>query len=259
MSSLFRIDRNSIHPDAINSARVAVLPKLEDVHVAHEVDEEDEEAAPVVAGGGAEARVDSKIERKKHELSELKKQVADTEAYVKKMMQDAEGDAQGIREEAKEAGYEEGLRQVREEYAEELKREKAQVQKFLQALKMNTTKAYEEILASTLELSLFIAERIIKREFEQDDEVFLDIVRDTIGKVKNQNQLVLRVNKEEFDKFFADEQDEFVDLLKSSGIEIRKDLAIDCGECAIDTEYGTLRSGIRTQLERMGHALREAE
>lgn len=262
MSSLFRIDRNSIHPDMISSASVAVLPKLEDVHDISAEESVSEEPDEQIAGETiehAEERLDAKIVQKKQELDELKKQLADTEAYVKQMMESAESDAQQLREEAKEAGYEEGLRQVKEEYEQELKREKAQVQSFLQALKITTTKAYDEIQDSTLDFALFIAEKIVKREFDRDDGVFMDIVRDTIGKVKNQTQLVLRINQEEYDKFFADDNDEFVSLLKSSGIEIRKDLAVDRGECAVDTEYGTLRSGIRTQLKRMEHALREAE
>ena len=69
---------------------------------------------------------------------------------------------------------------------------------------------------------------------------------------------MLRLNKKEYDRFFRDGKNEYAELLKNSGVEVRQDMSVDSGECVVETEYGTLRSGVKTQLERIRSALEQS-
>ena len=68
--------------------------------------------------------------------------------------------------------------------------------------------------------------------------------------------MILKVSKHEYEYLFAKEE-EYVTELRNSGITVKQDLSLQMGDCVIETEYGTIRSGVRTQLKRMGYALRE--
>ncbi len=260
MNSLFRIDRNSIREEPMQSAGVAILPGLHEVSESKEQHDEDqwEEPAQMVAAS-AEERLDAKLAEKVRELNELQQRIEQAQEQAQKITEMATEEAEKIREEARETGYEQGIRQVQEEYEQEVKQQRDQTKRLIESLKARTDEAYEQIEEGVLDFSLYLAEVIIKRELDRDDTIFLDIVRDTLDQVKNQNEIVLRLNSEDYDKFFSDGEDEFVGLLRSSGVEIRKDMAVQRGECAVETEYGTLRSGIRTQLKRMEYALRDME
>ena len=112
---------------------------------------------------------------------------------------------------------------------------------------------------SVLDLSLCIAEKVVKETLDRNDKVFLNIVMDTLSSVREQSNIVLKVSKKEFELFFADDSDEFTALLKSSGIRVKQDISVESGECVIETDFGAIRSGIRMQHERITDALYEAD
>lgn len=183
---------------------------------------------------------------------------ADIEAAKKEassIRQQAEADAESVRQQAKNEGYEEGIAESKEEYDRVLKREQSEFEKSVQSLTAAKHEMFEQMEPAVLDLACHIAEKIVKESLDRNDELFINIVKDTIKEVEDSEEMVLRLNKKDYDRFFAEGKNEYADLLRSSGVEIRQDMSVDSGECIVDTEYGTLRSGVQTQLERIRSAL----
>lgn len=251
MSSLFRIDRNSIRKDEIESAGVVVIPGF---HELAKVQPAEKKEPPVPA-----EEPKDRIDEKKEELEKLQKQIAQAKEQAAQIVADAEQKAEEITKHAADAGYEEGLKRAGAELEKEIEMERGE----LNRLKKDFVAAKEETLtrmeSGILDLSLYVAEKVVKETLDRNDEVFLNIVQEALSKVKEQGNIVLKVSKKEYDRFFADDTDEYTVLLKSSGIRIKQDLSVECGECVIETDFGAIKSGTKIQLECIADALHEAD
>ncbi len=257
MNSLFRIDRNLVSHNRINPSKVVVIPEIE---IPEDSTPDDLELDEIQnQGERVDALLDQKINEKKQELRQLIQDMEEAKLQALQVVQEAEQEAVVIKEDAMQTGYQEGMERAREEYEAEIKTLKSEVHRLTSMLKKSTDAAYQQIQDSVLDFSLFIAEKVIQTELDRDDQAYLNMVREVIAQVKSDNSIVLRVNGADYDRFFANDADDFVSLLKSSGVEIRKDFKMEPAECCVETEYGTLRSGVRMQLQKMAHLLREAE
>lgn len=251
MNSLFRIDRNSIHNGNIDSAGVVMIPGFHELTVEKQ---ETKEVLPVSPEGEPD-----QLDIKQEELCRLQKQIEEAEETAKRIIAEAESAAEETRERAAREGYEEGRRQACDEFDKEIEEERKEVGRLKKELACAKGEMFVQMESGVLDLSMCIAEKIVKETLNRNDEVFLNIVRDMLSMVKEQSNILLKVNKKEYDRFFADEAEEFTALLKSSGILIKQDLSVEAGECMLETDLGTVCSGIRMQLKHIADALCEAD
>ena len=264
ISSSFRIDRRAIARQEDDGSNVIVLPGLPahllpkpaDADTPEEEQESPEQAAEN-AFAARQAQLDQELARKQAQLEELEHKIEETRQQIAVMQQQAEVDAQTVKDEAKRDGYQEGIADAKQEFQQVLQTEKREFQRSVETLAHAREEIHEQIEESVLDLSLYIAEKIIGEALKDDDSRFLNIVKETIDQVKDQEDIILRVNRKEYDRFFKDESEEMAKLLRDSGVQIRQDMGVESGEFVVESEFGTLRSGIRTQLERMRTALTE--
>lgn len=268
ISSSFRIDRRAIQaPPEDDDSNVVILPGLPDHLLPKRAEPAPGDAPPSVDPEQAAAaqalaretqRCESELEAKKQELADLQKKIEETKQEIQVMLQQAEIDANKLKDQAKSEGYQSGIEDAQQEFQQVLATEQREFRRSVETL----TKARDEINAqiedSVLDLSLYIAEKIIHESLREDDRRFLNVVRDTIEQVKDQEDIILRLNRKEYDRFFKEDKDEFAELLESSGVKVKQDMNVESGEFVIESEFGTLRSGIQTQLERMRQALTTA-
>lgn len=252
MNSLFRIDRNSIGNDELESAGVVVIPGF------HELakEQETETEAPRTE---EEARVEQPIDLKKKELLQMEQKIEEAKARAGQLIADAESKAEATLKQAEHDGYAEGLRRAEDELKKEIEQERLELGELKKKLVAARDEMLREMETSVLDLSLCVSEKVVRETLDRNDKVFLNIVRDMLSKVKEQSDIVLKVSQKEYERFFADDKDEFTALLKSSGIQVKQDLAVEHGECVIETGFGALRSGIDMQHRRIAEALYEAD
>lgn len=268
MPSLFRIDRNSLTADGAKPTSVA-LPGFQDlVKLKQTAVQQKQEDAPVeepkedpqIAKNAAELqRQQQALEAKKQELAEVQRQIDELRGQAAGIIEEAQKSADTIRKEATEKGYEEGYREAQDKAAVEAQEAQRKTEDAIMSLKSAADTVYEQVSDSVLDLALFIAEQIIHIELDRNDKAFLGLVRETLTKVKNQNHIILRVCKDEYERLFADPNSDIVQELKNSGIEIRQDLSLQSGDCIAETQFGTINAGIRTQLKRLSGVLTEGE
>jgi len=256
MPSLFRIDRNSLTADGVKPTSV-VLPGFQDL-VKQNTEIQKQSQVEEESNDTVQSVIDREVLEKQNELARLQSELDALKIKADTIIENAQSEAEEIKQAAMQKGYEEGFAQAAESARQEQLIEQKRVEDAIVTLQNAKDSVFEQIEDSVMDLAMFVAEHIIKTEMDRNDEVFVNIVRDTLSKVRYQNNIIIRVSKNEYEKLFADPNSEIIEELRNSGVEVRQDLSLKEGDCIAETEFGTINSGIKTQLKRLGYALEDS-
>ncbi len=162
----------------------------------------------------------------------------------------AREEAQSIRESASKEGYQEGLEQAKADIQEI----KNAITSFLGAKQA----VFDYIAPDILEISVDIAQKIIKKELQQDPNVILDNILALLkGLSKEETKITLRVNPAQVSLL----KSETPNLLNEAGLDAKilvvPDETIMEGGCVVTTNNGVIDATIETQLAVISEALRE--
>ena len=256
-NSLFRIDRNSIIAQDSGTSSFVVLPRLEDMmqrlekesNVLQKIEEE-------IQSEGFGNDIDEELAIKQRQLEILQVQIEDEKQKAARFIEEAKEEAQRLYEKAVNEGFKAGFAKAQSQAAQERHAEKAALTEALKSLLAAKDALYDEMEGGLLDLARCISEHIIKTELQCNDEAYKNIVRRLIMTLKNQSNIVLRVSKIEYEKFFADPAGDLAAEINSSGIRVIQDMSLQTGDCFVETEYGYVNAGIKTQLNRLEFALK---
>lgn len=162
----------------------------------------------------------------------------------------AREEAQNIKEAAAKEGYQDGLSQARAD----LEDVKNAITAFLSAKQ----KVFEYIAPDIMEISVEIAQKIIKKELQQDPSIILDNIMEILkGLSKEETKITLRVNPVQVSLLKA----EIPDVMNNVGLEAKvlivPDETIMEGGCMVTTTNGVIDATIETQLSVISEALKE--
>ncbi len=135
------------------------------------------------------------------------------------------------------------------------------IQSFKEAASELTS--YRNTLASDLEqmvieLSVSIAERIIRREVSFDKSIIKETIRGALKYIDDHERIVVRVHPDDWQSIKSYEQDirSFANELKI--LQIQEDDHVESGGCVIESNTGMMDAQIKTQLEEIMRNLIEA-
>ncbi len=162
----------------------------------------------------------------------------------------AREEAQNIKEAAAKEGYQDGLSQARAD----LEDVKNAITAFLSAKQ----EVFEYIAPDIMEISVEIAQKIIKKELQQDPSIILDNITEILkGLSKEETKITLRVNPVQVSLLKA----EIPDVMNNVGLEAKvlivPDETIMEGGCMVTTTNGVIDATIETQLSVISEALKE--
>ncbi|HIT92865.1 MAG TPA: hypothetical protein IAD11_08100 [Candidatus Stercorousia faecigallinarum] len=162
----------------------------------------------------------------------------------------AREEAQNIKEAAAKEGYQDGLSQARAD----LEDVKNAITAFLSAKQ----DVFEYIAPDIMEISVEIAQKIIKKELQQDPSIILDNIMEILkGLSKEETKITLRVNPVQVSLLKA----EIPDVMNNVGLEAKvlivPDETIMEGGCMVTTTNGVIDATIETQLSVISEALKE--
>lgn len=162
----------------------------------------------------------------------------------------AKEEAQSIKEAAAKEGYQEGLTQAKDDIAEV----RNAITSFLGAKQA----VFDTISSDILEISVEIAQKIIKKELQQDPNAILDNVLAVLkGLSKDETKITLRVNPTQVSLL----KSEIPNVLSEAGLDAKilivPDETIMEGGCVVTTNNGVIDATIETQLAVISEALRE--
>ena len=162
----------------------------------------------------------------------------------------AREEADSIREASVKEGYEAGILQAREDI--EALREAISV--FMNAKQ----EVFEYIAPDILEISIDIAQKIIKKEITQDPQMILDKITEILKTLsKEETKINLKVNPSQVSIL----KQSIPDILSDAGLDARiiivPDETVTEGGCVVTTANGVIDATIESQISIIKEALKE--
>lgn len=162
----------------------------------------------------------------------------------------AQQEAINIKEQASKEGYEKGLEAANSAVSE--------LRQALEGFFEYKNELYNQISGDILDISIKVAEKIIKKEVETDKKVLDSIVHDALKSLaKDENKIILKVNPTD-----VEYTKEMVPKLLSSGqfeakIFVTGNKEVEEGSAIIETSNGVIDANISTQLELIKEAFKQ--
>ncbi len=162
----------------------------------------------------------------------------------------AREEADSIREAANKEGYQEGINRA----AEDILQVKESLKEFLKA----PQEVFEYIAPDILEISLEIAQKIIKDEVTQNPQIVLDKITEILKTLsKEEPKVTIRVNPSQL----SIAKQAVPAMLETAGLEAKivvlPDETVTEGGCIISTNNGVIDATIESQIAIIKEALKE--
>lgn len=179
-------------------------------------------------------------------LSEAREEAA-------RIVSDAQAEAENIRVLAYEEARQVAIR--------ELEEQKSLLIKHREELESNVENQLEQfwidIEPELLKLAVKIAEKILRREFNEHQDYVLTTVKSAISQLRDKKNIKIRINPADYE-FLRTHKDELASTFDGvSSLEVIEDRRVDQGGCVIESTNGDLDARISTQLEQVERALLE--
>lgn len=199
------------------------------------------------------------LKRAEIEANNIRKQAEDE---AEKMRREVEREKEQAKQEIEEAlatakqqgyddGYEAGLAEGRQRYEAEIDEAKAVVA----SVKKARQERMEETEKDMLDLAVHVAGKIIGTKLSEDEDRWLDMVKQAIREVKEYEEIRLVVHHKWYD-YIRDRKKELQALLKQSAeLYIYPDATGDERTCIIEYPFGRIDAGIDSQLSEIKNAL----
>lgn len=161
----------------------------------------------------------------------------------------AREEADAIRESAVKEGYQAGMEQASEELQ--------QIRETFAAFMNAKQEVYEQIAPDILEISVDIAQKIIKKEVSEDPQVLVNNIVDVLKSLsKDENKIALRVNPVQVDVV----KQQVPEILTIAGLDAKvsvlADEEVSEGGCLVTTSNGVVDATVETQLSVICEALK---
>lgn len=162
----------------------------------------------------------------------------------------AREEAEAIRENASQDGYQAGLEMAKED----ILMLKDSIEEFYGAKQQ----VYDSIAPDILEISIDIAKKIIKKEIKENPDIILDNIKEILsGLSKEESKIILKVNPMQTEML----RQEVPQAVTAAGLEakvvIMPDENIMEGSCILTTTNGIIDATIETQISIVSEALKE--
>jgi len=171
------------------------------------------------------------------------------EAQQEKMriLEEAQKEAQALKKQGFEGGFLQGKEEAKKEAREILQKKIALWESMLQEIKQVREKSLLELKELILELSLAIAERVIRREAKR--EPFLaELIEEALQKLNHRERVILRVHPLDV-ALLKDVKEELCSRLDGlEYLEIREDARCARGDFLVETEFGSIDGRVSAQL-----------
>ncbi|HWR43169.1 FliH/SctL family protein [Sporomusa sp.] len=198
--------------------------------------------------------------------SEAESILAQAQVSATQYLADAKVQAQELAHEAQEdghtQGYQEGFTQGHQAVLSEMQQTmQLTLEKADHIIKAAEKEAYQLIIDAerqVVEIALAVASKVLAREIEENPTTILPIVKEALGKVRDQDHIVIRVNPEDYEMVLMAKRDLQLMVGREHAVNVCADHIVPSGGCVIDTALGTVDARLDTKLEMVYKAIQEA-
>lgn len=205
--------------------------------------------------------------------SEAEAIIAKAEETAAKCLAEAESKAEELArqayEESHSKGYQDGFEQGQQEgFAQGNQTALAEMQQTMQLtlekaqniIKTAEQEARQMILDAEREIvaiALAVAGRVLAREIEENPTTILPIVKEALDKVRDQEQINIRVSPDDYEMVLMAKRDLQVMVGRENSLSVVADHVVPKGGCVIETSLGTVDAKLDTKLELVHKAIQD--
>ncbi|WP_081674171.1 FliH/SctL family protein [Butyrivibrio sp. VCD2006] len=193
--------------------------------------------------------------------AQIDEQIRMAEEQAKQLVDDAQAQADEIRnqamEEGRAAGYEEGIRQA----AEEIEKMRADAEAEIEAEKQKQQSDFQQLVASIepdmVDVLTQIYEHVFNVELRENKDIILHLIRTTLSKMDSGTDIILHISSDDYD-LVSDEKSNLEEAMASpnSTLEIVEDPLLKENECIIESEGGVFDCSLGVELSELGRKLK---
>lgn len=148
----------------------------------------------------------------------------------------------------KKKSHMEGMQASFEEAKNGVAHEMKTIQSIVETFVDNSINALQDFEQSLVKLSIKIAEKVIKKKIEDEEDIVLSVVKRALESVKDSSEITVLLNSNDFE--LLSQYEEFTSY-KNGIIQFGIDDGIESGGCKIHSDWGVIDAQIDTQLEEI--------
>ena len=172
---------------------------------------------------------------------------------IEQAREDAENTKQGVYEEARGLGYEDGKQSAQDE----LDAAVASLNEQARQLEENYTAMYESVEADLVETITDIYQYIFDVDLSGQRQILLHLIEGTMRKIEGTKSFLVHVSPE--DSAYVNMQKKNLEAaatLPESIVEVIEDISLSKNQCYIETDGGIFDCGLDTELSELTAKLR---
>jgi flagellar assembly protein FliH len=181
--------------------------------------------------------------------------IEETQAKAKALISAAEADAKQIRKAAMERGKQDAVDQAiqasQTQINQQLRTLAPAIQQAIHSvneIRQTWIKQWEN---NILKLAIQIAERIVRREVQQQPEISQTLIREALEMAAPQDKLQLYLNPQDYSALGDYVEELSKEFSQLSPLEVHSSPDIQPGGCRLVTDHGTIDQQIDSQLQRV--------
>ncbi|HEX5034205.1 MAG TPA: FliH/SctL family protein [bacterium] len=172
-------------------------------------------------------------------ISEAKAAAEKIKAEAKEVLGQVQEEMEKARQQGFEQGQQEGLQQGLE---------------MLQRVKELRQKLFDDNEREMVKLIFEIAEKIIGREFRENDKAIMNVIRLAVSDAVGE-KIIVHVNPKDYEKVKKNEEELLQKVESGKTLVFREDDTVKVGGCVVETDIGTIDAQLDTQLNAIKKAL----
>jgi flagellar assembly protein FliH len=186
--------------------------------------------------------------------ADAERMIKEAEAACLNLLSQAEARATEIRDQARDAGRNEGYDAGKAEAKEELTPVIATFRELVEGVRAARAAVIAGAEPELVRLSMAIAERIVHTEVANNRNVIVENVRNALTRLVNREVVTLRLNPTDLEAI-RQYRDAIIAASDVEHLRIVEDQRVDRGGVVVETEAGTIDAKIATQLREAKRAL----
>jgi len=199
----------------------------------------------------ANAKAADIIRQAQEQAMELVQSAQQKKAEIEEMIDHM---IQLARDEGYQAGYQDGLNQGTEEVRNRCQQLLTTLEAVVDAAVAARSSALNRLEEDFLKLGIYIAEKLIKREINQDPAWLLPTIRAALEQLATHDWVTIRVNPSNY--HILSEMGNFTDIYTGK-LHWESDPSLGPHDCLIENEFGAIDASLEHRFAKLKNALEE--
>lgn len=212
---------------------------------------DEEEVSPEEIARREEAATIQASEIIEDAKSQAESIIANATEEANNVLTNAQSEAERIREESKEAGYQEGIDAAGQIVDQKIAELEMEYNQKTQALEQEYNQMKAQIEPELVNVITDVFRKVTKTVSEDNEEIILHLINDVLKNAEGAREFTIKVSSEDY-KFLINNQGKiYCAMSKDVNIDIIEDQTAEKGQCIVETNTGVFNCGIDIELENL--------